>query len=94
MDIIDSIIHYFKNSNIKSEEPSPAGTCPVCWGKQEYDGKIKTLLKDKQIDINNHKDSYMIIQQFLTQNIDGIELKEGIVTDCPNCLTEKKKDDN
>ena len=94
MDIIDNIIHYFKNDNGKSEEPCPEGTCPVCWGKQEYDGKIRTLLKDKQVDINNHKDSYMIIQEFMIQNIDGIELKEGIVTDCPNCSTEKEKNDN
>lgn len=84
-DIFDDITSYFKNKNSKKEEASPKGTCPVCWGFQEYDGKIRRLLEDKQIDVNNHKDSYMIIQDFMKNNIDGIKLKEGIVTDCPNC---------
>lgn len=84
MDIIDNIINYFKSEN-KKITPSPEGTCPVCWGFQKYDGKIRTLLEDKQIDINNHKNSYMLIQDFMKHNIDGIKLKEGIITDCPTC---------
>ena len=90
MDIIDNIIHYFKSDNRKEENSSPKGICPVCWGFQQYDGKIRTLLKDKQIDINNHKDSYMIIEDFMAHNIEAIKLKEGIITDCPNCYTNKE----
>lgn len=92
MDIIDNITHYFKNKNDRQDESSPKGTCPVCWGFQEYDGKIRTLFKDKQIDVNNHKDSYMIIQDFMKHNIDRVQLRKGVVTDCPNCsnnLTKK-----
>lgn len=88
MDIIDNIINYFKSEPNKVETPSPEGTCPICWGFQEYDGKIRTLLEDKQIDINNHKDSYMLIQEFMKTNIDGIKLKEGIISECPNCSTK------
>lgn len=87
MDIIDNIIHYFKNQHDEKKESSPIGTCLICWGYQQYDGKIRVLLKDRQIDINNHKDSYMLIQDFMKHNIDGIKLKEGILTDCPNCST-------
>lgn len=87
-DIIDNIIHYFQGVNNKAEvEISPVGTCPICWGYQEYDQKIRTLLKDKQIDVNNHKDSYMLIQEFMKLHIDGITLEEGIVKDCPKCST-------
>lgn len=89
MDIIENITHYFKNQNDKKKESSPKGTCPVCWGYQQYDGKIRDLLRDKQIDINNHRDSYMLIQDFMKHNIDGIKLKEGIVSDCPNCSDQK-----
>lgn len=85
MDIIDNIVHYFKNKNDQSEESSPKGTCPVCWGYQQYDGKIEKIFEDKQIDVNNHKDSYMIIQDFMKHNIDGIKLKEGVVSECPSC---------
>lgn len=91
MDIIDNIIRYFKSKNNNEEAPSPEGTCPICWGFQQYDGKIRTLLKDRQKDINNHKDSYMIIQDFMKHNIDEIKLKDGIVTDCPNCTTKTEK---
>lgn len=90
MDIIDNIIQYFKSGK-KEEMKSPKGTCPLCWGKQEYDGKIRELLRDKQIDINNHQDSYMMIQEFMKHNIDGTFLKEGIVTECPKCSTETVK---
>jgi len=89
MDIIDNIVHYFKNKNDQNEDPSPKGTCPVCWGHQQYDRKIRTLLKDRQIDINNHKDSYMIIQDFMKHNIDGVKLKDGVISDCPSCSNKK-----
>lgn len=87
MDIVDNITQYFKKQNDKGEELSPKGTCPVCWGHQQYDGKIRSLLKDKQIDVNNDKDSYMVIQDFMKHNIDGIKLKEGIEAECPHCST-------
>lgn len=94
MDLIENIINYFKNQdNGTQEETSPEGICPVCWGFQEYDGKIRTLFKDKQIDVNNHKDSYMLIEEFMVQHIDGIKLKEGVVTDCPNCQPKKEEMD-
>jgi len=50
--------------------------------------KIKEVIEDKQIDINNHKDSYMIIQEFMKHHIDGVKLKEGKVTKCPSCSTD------
>lgn len=87
MDIIDNIIHYFKHQKNKEKISSPEGTCPVCWGHQQYDGKIRNLLKDKQVDVNNHKDSYMLIQDFMKHNIDGVMLKGVEVSDCPNCST-------
>jgi len=94
VDIIDNITHNIKNQNNKEEEYSPEGTCPICWGRLQYDGKIRDLLKDKQIDVNNHKDRYMLIQDFMKHNIDGIKLKESVVTDCPNCSGELNKNEN
>ncbi|MGF1556152.1 hypothetical protein [Paucihalobacter sp.] len=91
MDIIDNIINYLKDENKQKAEPSPGDTCPNCWGHQQYDGKIRQLLKDRQIDINNHKDSYMVIQAFLKENIDGFKLKEGDVQECPTCVRKNSK---
>ena len=50
--------------------------------------KIRKLYKGKQIDVNNHRDSYMRIQDFIIENIDGIKLKEGKVFVCPACGRE------
>ena len=94
MDLIQNIVNYFReNKDIEKSEDqdiSPEGTCPVCWGYQQYDGKIREVLKDRQIDINNHKDSYMLIQDFMKHNIDGVRLKKGIVTECPHCNDDHK----
>lgn len=91
MDLIKNIVHYFQNNDDKGEKPSPDGTCPVCWGYQQYDGKIRTLLQDRQIDVNNHKESYMIIQDFMKHHINGLKLKDGIISECPNCSDRKNK---
>lgn len=85
MDLIENIIHYFQNNDDENRKSSPDGTCPVCWGYQQYDGKIRTMLKDKQVDINNHKDSYMIIQDFMKHRLEGVKLKESVTSECPNC---------
>lgn len=90
MDYINHLIEYFKKPKKEVGESSPTGTCPVCWGYQEYDAKIRTILKDRQIDVNNHKDSYMKIQKFVFEQIDGIKLKEGKIESCPTCEGQKK----
>ncbi|MEX2380511.1 MAG: hypothetical protein WD530_07190 [Vicingaceae bacterium] len=95
MDIIESIIQYFEKDKNKpaqqTESKAPQGLCPVCWGYQEYDGKIRKLFKDKQVDINNHRDSYLIIQEFVKKNVDSMKLKEGEIKSCPTCGETEEK---
>ncbi len=90
MDIIENIVHYFKTNSDKQPNSSPIGTCTACWGYQQYNGKIREIIEDKQIDINNHKDSYVFIEDFVKQNIEGITLKKGIVSECPTCISKNK----
>lgn len=85
MGFIDHLISYFKKPRKEVEGTSPTGTCPLCWGYQEYDGKIRKLLKDKQIDVNNHRDAYMKVEKFIVQYINGIKLKKGKIESCPSC---------
>ena len=59
--------------------------CPVCWGYQEYDHKVREKYKDKQIDIKNHKDTHLKSRRFQVRNIDGIRYKKASVKECPEC---------
>lgn len=93
MDIIENLVHFFQKKKEETKGNTPEGTCSVCWGYQEYDHKIRQLFKDKQIDVNNHRDSYMQIQEFMVKHIDGIQLKQGEIKECPTCghkSTQKK----
>jgi len=85
MDIIKTIVDFFKKPKKETASKSPEGVCSLCWGHQEYDGKIRKLYKDKQIDVNNNEDSYLLIQEFVKENVDGYHLKDGVVHVCPDC---------
>lgn len=83
-DAAEGHTHHSKNQNSKEDNASP-----VCWGYQQYDGKTRELQEDKQIDVNNNKDNYTTMQDFVKTNIDGAQLKEAVVKDVPN---RSKKD--
>ena len=90
MKLISDLISFFSQPETETKEKSPNGLCPVCWGYQQYDGKIRHLIKDKQIDINNHKESRPFFEEVIKKHVDGITLKEGLVEDCPTCSKQKE----
>lgn len=90
MYIVDQLVSFFQKPEEETKGNSPQGLCPVCWGYQEYDGKIRKLFKDKQIDVNNHRDSYMLLQDFVVNHIKGIKLKDSVTESCPDCGSENK----
>jgi|SRR5690554_308807 len=90
MDIIKRIVDYFKKPKEETVDTAPRGVCNLCWGIQEYDGKIRKIYKDKQVDVNNHRDSYMLVQKFVKDHIDGYHLKDGVVHVCPDCSELKE----
>lgn len=84
--MIETLIKFFKRTAQETKEESPEGFCPNCWGKQEYDGVIRKLYTDKQIDVNNHSANYAFIQDFVVTRINGIHLKKGNNSlECPTC---------
>lgn len=83
--LIDQLVKFFERSEEETKADVPEGMCPVCWGYQEYDHKIRKLFIDKQIDVKNHKSSYLVIEEFLINHIDGIKLREGKIEKCPSC---------
>ena len=93
MDLVKKIVEFFKKPEQETVNECPEGVCSLCWGYQEYDGKIRQLYKDKQIDVNNHEDSYMLIQKFVKENMEGYQIKDGIIHVCPDC-SEMKEEEN
>jgi hypothetical protein len=89
MSIIENIINFFKKPYEETMGKSPDGICSACWGYQEYDKKLREIIKDEQIDVNNHQHMYTLIQNFMVKHIDGIKLKESPEADCPTCGTNK-----
>lgn len=94
MNLIENIIEFLRKPESETAGKAPEGTCPVCWGYQQYDAKIREVFKDKQIDVNNHKGSYMRIQKFVKKYIDGIRLKQSEVKDCPTCIRYSETNNN
>lgn len=84
--MIEILINFFKNPAHETKGKTPEGLCANCWGKQEYDGVIRELYADKQIDVNNHSANYAFIQNFVVNKIEGIHLKKGNNSfECPTC---------
>ena len=85
MNVVEELIRFFKRPEKETKDKTPNGLCPVCWGYQEYDHKIRTIYKDRQVEVNNHRDSYMIMEDFVVNQLDGIKLKESQTESCPTC---------
>ena len=94
MNLIENIVDFLRKPRKETEGKSPEGTCPVCWGYQEYDSKLRQLFKDKLLDVNHHSDSYMKVQKFMVKYVDGIRLKQAKVEDCPTCSKQKQVQGN
>lgn len=94
MDIAEEILKFFRKPEEETRQGAPDGLCELCWGYQQYDGKVRDLIKDKQIDINNHKESYMIIEGFVKENLEGIKLKKGEIKECPSCGCDDHQNKN
>lgn len=89
MELIDKLIHYFKKPEQETLNETPEGICPVCWGYQQYDGKIRTLMKDQQIDINNHQVVRPFFKKIIKTHVEGIKLKDPKIEACPQCTESK-----
>ena len=92
MSLEQKLIDFFKKPAKDTAGKVPDGFCPNCWGTQDYDNKVRTMYKDKQIDVNNHEAHYAFIQDFVVSHLDGITLKKRTDKfECPTCHVEFKE---
>lgn len=85
MSFVDNLVEFIRKPEEHTKGKTPEGLCPVCWGYQEYDQKLRKLFRDKQVDVNNRQDSYMIVQKFVVDHLDGIKLRDGEIVECTKC---------
>ncbi len=86
MSLFESVISYLKGKEKGEELEAPVGACPPCWGEQEFDNKIREIVKDRQINVNSGNENYAFIQDFVVNHVDGIKLKNQIDgLKCPKC---------
>lgn len=76
MGFTETIANFFSRPKEETKNQVPVGACPICWGESEYDGQIRELYKDKQIDVNNHRANHAFIQDFVVNHVEGIRLKK------------------
>lgn len=93
MDSLEKLLDYFKKPKEETKNKAPDGLCPLCWGYQEYDHKIRKIFEDDQLDVIHHKKKHMKIRKFLEEHIDGIRLLKGEVEVCPTCGQKSDKTD-
>ena len=82
MSLVDSLIQFVSGS---PKEGTPADVCPHCWGYEEYDGKIRTAVKEQRLDLE-HPDGRAFIEAFTVKHIEGIRLVDDKGHKrCSNC---------
>lgn len=96
MGLFKRLTHLFKKPGASAKTDTQLGaapvaanndsaTCPVCWGFQEYDAKIREKYRDKRIDVKNHVGSYLKSKRFQVENIDGLRYRKPSIKECPKC---------
>jgi hypothetical protein len=64
MSLLDTLSAFFSRPAEETADEAPEGACPNCWGRYEYDGEIREIARDRQIDVNNGAERYAFIQDF------------------------------
>ena len=80
-------------TGIPKAKEAPEGTCPNCWGRQEYGGNFFDTVHQEQIDLNNIDSKKGWINAYAAKHFEGIELQtagDGFV--CPSCKVTYKAD--
>ena len=85
MNLTNFIADFFSQSEEQTKDESPEEVCEPRWGYERYNGKIRILFRDKQIDVNGHRARYMFIKKFVVNHIDGQRFIKAQIIECEEC---------
>ncbi|MFK8038990.1 MAG: hypothetical protein AB8B74_11915 [Crocinitomicaceae bacterium] len=87
MSILENISNYFNSKSTgESSDQNPKGTCPTCWGHNEWDGKFYDIVKDEHAKPGHAKyDSFIsiVVNEHVSKTHN---LKDKYI--CTNCNSE------
>lgn len=61
-------------------------------GSKQYDGKVRGFLKARLVTVSYNREIYLLIPEFVKENIEGILLREGETAIWLNCGCGKYQD--
>ena len=82
MSLIDTLSTFFSRPAEETAGETPEGMCANCWGHYEYDGEVRQVARDRQVDVNNQRARHAFIRDFVVTHVDGVRLRD---TGCPKC---------
>lgn len=88
MNLVSSIIDFFKKKGTPEAIAAPAGICPNCWGREEYGGHFYARIKQENLDVNNLASNVGWVQAYANKHLAGITLKRtgnGEALICETC---------
>ncbi len=89
MSILQNIKNYFTSkAEGNTSEKAPAGICPNCWGKQEWEGDFYKLNKGNKL-IGNDQMYNSFINKIVEKNVSGISINEDTYK-CETCKISYK----
>ena len=84
---IDTIKAYFsKKDKNENERTAPDGACPICWGREEWDGQYYELQKDKSLTKGGEKYN-SFINKIVEKHVDTVHKIENKYV-CISCDKE------
>jgi hypothetical protein len=85
MDKLKALLTLLGRKN-SSNDDTPEGYCPNCWGREEYGGRFYDAVKNNGVDINSNDASIGWVQEYADKHLNGIELHpDGENFVCKKC---------
>lgn len=83
MSVQENISAYFKRKvSGEATQSNPKGTCPNCWGRNEWDGQFYEIIKDKHA-----KPGSAIYDSFISEAVNNHVAKTHNLKDQYICIT-------
>ena len=85
MNRLNALLNLLGKKNPSNDE-TPEGYCPNCWGREEYGGQFFEASKNINVDVNSKDAKIGWVQEYANKHLSGIELQaEGDNFVCNKC---------